>query len=126
MRAPRGLSLAELLVGLALFSGALLVVMAIFPTAFGAARQGRELQSAVRLAEREVERMRGLEFDALAGGMATTVVPWTHDGRAGSTVYTVQGAVSEPLLDLKRVEVTVSWTDQESHLVRLVTRVARE
>lgn len=111
--------------GLALFSGALLVLLALFPTAFQAAQDGRQMQVAVRLAERELERARARAFDDLAAGVASVEVPWTHDGQTGTTVYTVQSLVSEPALDLKRVEVTVSWTDRRSHVVRLVTQFAR-
>lgn len=113
------------MVALALFSGALLVIMALFPTASAAAHQGRDLQVAVRMAESEVERLQAGGYDALASGITSVPVPWTQDGVAGETMYTVQITVTEPLLDLKRLEVAVSWIDDQVHLVRLETLVAR-
>lgn len=125
VRRRTGLSLAEVLIALALFSGALLVIMALFPTASAAAHQGRDLLVAVRLAESEIQRLRSGDFEALASALATVETPWTQQGVAGSTVFTVQVTVAEPAVDLKSLEVAVSWADEAPHLVRLETLVAR-
>lgn len=124
----RGLSLLELMVALAVFAVAFLMLLAVFPTAARAVRQGEDRMVATFLAERRLEELRAADFDTVVDGFAEVPVESSNAGVANLVTYTVQTDVEnvagfEP--DLKSVRVVVSWNGERARWVEVTTYVAR-
>jgi len=120
-KSPRGISLLEVLVGLAVFATAFLLCLGVFPTAAQAVAQARAWSQATRLAEAELERVRAQPFEDIASGVTTASGAATVAGRSHAEAYTIQTTVTEPETGLKRIHVLVSWNGATTHYVRLET-----
>lgn len=124
----RGLSLLELMIALAVFAVAFLMLLAVFPTAARAVRQGEDRMVATFLAERRLEELRAADFDTLVDAFEEVPVDSSNAGIANLVTYTVQTDVEnvpgfEP--DLKSVRVVVSWNGERARWVEVTTYVAR-
>lgn len=122
---PRGVSMLEVLVGLAVFVTAFLMCLGVFPTAAKAVAQARAQAQATRLAEAELERLASLPFDDVISGLRTVSGgAVTVAGRSVPQEFSIQTTVSQPETDLKRVHVLVSWSAQLTHYVRMESYLA--
>lgn len=120
-RDRRGISILEVLIGLAVFATAFLMCLGVFPTAARAVTQARSQAQATRLAEAELERLMGLPFVDVASGLRTEVGQATVAGRSVPVSFTVQTTVTDVDTDLKDLHVLVSWSSDSTHYVRLET-----
>lgn len=118
-RGAEGFSLLEILILSASLIPVLLILISLFPYAYGLNGQARALATAQELAQTELERLRAAEFDALApsaskqGDFAVAVTLVNHPP--------VQNPVRQ-----KRATVTVSWGREKSLQVQtLLFRWAR-
>lgn len=122
----RGFSLLELMVALIVLSIGVLAVARLFPAGTHGQTQDRMQSTASYLAQEELERLGGLDFDDTqlsigrhpAGGATTACGPNDHWSRW----YEV-AAVEPPLDDLKRVTVHVTWASAGGRAIVLSTYV---
>ncbi len=124
-RPVSGLSLLELLVAVAVFAVAFVMLLTAFPTAARAVRQGQEYINATFLAERCLEQVRSQAYDDVVDGTYTVQVTTNNQGVELKQDFSVQTLVSEPQTNLKRVRVLVSWTGERARHVEVFTDVAR-
>lgn len=117
----RGISILEVLIGLAVFSTAFLMCLGIFPTAARAVTQARSQAQATRIAEAEMERLMSLPYADLANSLATVQGQATIAGRDVPVTFSVQTTATDVHSDLKRLHVLVSWSSDITHYVRLET-----
>jgi prepilin-type N-terminal cleavage/methylation domain-containing protein len=104
----RGFSLVELLIALALLSAVALGLSTTLITTHRALTASGKRMQAVQLAAEGLEQLRAGQLpggERLAGDFerSASVTPW--GGHAG----------------LRRLEVTVSWNDGDTHTLQLVT-----
>lgn len=126
MRRPTGLSLLEVVVGLGIFSVAILMVLGLFPMGLRAVDQGRGALLATHLAERELERVRETAFEDIESYTGEVTVSGVSGGADSATRFTYQVTVTPVYDDLLDVMAQVNWFDGGlAHYVRLETRVAR-
>ena len=118
-RPPRGLSLLEVMIGLAVYSTAFLMCLGVFPTAARAVAQARSEAHATRLAEEELEHLARLPFDDVVSGVRTARSPATPGDREEPVAFTVQTTVTPMNPDLKDLLVLVSWSTDQTHHLRL-------
>ncbi len=102
----RGASLAEAMVAVGLFAIALAAVGSFLVTHIRRAAWSYQRTYAYALAEQELEAMRALDYDQMAGGSRTAML--------GNTTFTVTTTVlnNSPAPQVKTVSVNVSWADQ--------------
>lgn len=121
----RGLSLLELMIALAVFAVAFLMLLSVFPTAARAVRQGEDRMVATFLADRRLEELRAADFDLLTPSFQGVDVESINAGVSSAMNYTVQTNVTELEPDLKRLRVVVSWNGERARWVEVTTDVAR-
>lgn len=124
-RPVSGLSLLELLVAVAVFAVAFVMLLTAFPTAARAVRQGQDYINATFLAERCLEQVRSQAYDDVVDGTYTVQVTTNNQGVELKQDFSVQTLVSEPQTNLKRVRVLVSWSGERARHVEVFTDVAR-
>lgn len=142
-RRARGFSLVELMIGLAIFSTSLLMILGIFPTSSRSIQQARTILLGTHVAEQLVEQYgRGLPFSQVVNRTSGANDPVTGtplspinlistvNGTQRVITFNWQIVVTTVNADLKDVRCQVSWldTDQAStslvRYVNLSTRVA--
>lgn len=128
-RLQSGISLLELVIAVAVFAVAFLMLLTAFPTAARAIHQGDQYLVATFLAERRLEEIRSLDFDSVvetgADPGGAVAVPTSNQGVASNLEYSIQTKVQELEPNLKRVRVVVSWTADRARYVEVLTDVAR-
>lgn len=107
---PRGFSLAEAMVAVALFAVAFLLLVGAFPRAAEVLLQARGYMVASHLAEQEMARLSALPFSEIASGTSSVAMSSAQRGTPQLVTYTVQTVVTPLPLDLKKVQVVVSWS----------------
>ncbi|MBI3924638.1 MAG: prepilin-type N-terminal cleavage/methylation domain-containing protein [Armatimonadetes bacterium] len=111
----RGISLAEVLIALAIFAVAFLFVLGIFPVSADSIRQARELNLAVHLAEQKVESSRAQAFDSVVSNGGSEWLTMVNNGAQQEMEFVYQVLVTdEPPVDpeLKNIVISVSWTSE--------------
>jgi len=123
----RGTTLAELMVALVVLSIGILAVARLFPSGSSTQTQARMTNTANYYVQEKLEQLRGLSWaDAdLAAGRH----PASGNESLGTTgqwqrFYEVT-AMAAPLTNLKRVDVTVSWSFHGDRSVSSTTYVRR-
>lgn len=117
----RGISILEVLIGLAVFATAFLMCLGVFPTAARAVTQARSQAQATRIAEAEMERLMGVPYADLENSLVTVQGQATVAGRVVPVTFSVQTTATDVHSDLKRLHVLVSWSSDITHYVRLET-----
>lgn len=107
----------------AIFAATFVMLMAVFPTAARAVRQGEEYLVGTFLAERRLEEIRAMPYDNLVSDYTTVAVASTQTGIQQSTTYGVQTEVTDQSPGLKRVRILVSWTRDRARHVEVLTDV---
>lgn len=102
-----GFTLVEALAAVALFALAAAAIGVLATSSMLHTARNRHATTAAMLAQEQVEALRGLRYDDIAGGTDTVTVA----GRA----YTVATDVEDdtPAAGMKRIGVSVSWTGPE-------------
>lgn len=121
MKQNRGLSLLEVVIGLSLLGGAVLVAMGLFPTAYSSLVQARETSVATQFARGLLDRCRSHAFHSLQSIPETPMtVKATVDGQAVQTemLYKLDLITPPPSLASQKnlyceATVTVSWSTQQ-------------
>jgi type II secretory pathway pseudopilin PulG len=103
-RRQRGFSLAEVLGAMTLFALVASAIGAIAATSMRHTAQNRHATVAAMLAQRELEDLRGLDYDDVVSRASTS----TEEGLA----YAIDTVVLDdtPAAGMKRITVGVSWT----------------
>lgn len=110
----RGSLLIEILIGLAVFAGGVLLALSVFPTSGRALEQSENRTLAINLARRVLESQRALTFDGVALGLqADQTVKLTGVSKGATTnqefIYAVDVTEPTPGRKLKSVRVEVRW-----------------
>lgn len=116
----RGSLLIEILIGLAVFAGGVLLALSVFPTSGRALEQSENRTLAINLARRVLESQRALTYDGIAlGQQADQTVKLTGVSNGATTnqdfIYTVDVTEPAPGRKLKSVRVEVRWSHGSSH-----------
>lgn len=104
-----GFTLVELLITIAVIGIASVGIASLFYNVQYTQRQSRYVDAATRAAQREVEVLRNNSYNNLQAGQTITFTDQLPESLPGNKSGTVN--VSEPTAGLKRVDVTVSYTD---------------
>lgn len=106
-RRARGFTLVETLAAMALFAIVAAAVSSLSVSATRRAMQNRHAMSAAFLAQQQMEHVRGLDYANIANDSSTITM-------AGQS-FTVATAVTAdaPVVNVKTVVITVSWTGPE-------------
>lgn len=115
------MNLIEVLIAMAIFATALLVIVGLFPTAARAVRQAQTITVATDLASQRMEEALATPFDQVTDSLTTVSMASRSAGQPAALDYTVQTLVSRPQTDLERIEVLVGWTTDTARMVRLQT-----
>lgn len=121
-----GVSLVELMLGLAIFSTAVLMILGIFPTSARSIQQARTVLLGTHVANVVLEQYtRALPFDQVVNrtsgandpitGVSNPAIPLVSNVNGSQRVVTFhwQIAVTSVTSDLKGVRCQVSWVDTE-------------
>lgn len=100
-----GLSLAEIILCLALIVGALVLMAGVFPFSYNADQKAWKQNSAQRIASSTVERLRAQDFETLAGSFAIVEVEQVPF----EVTVTVADSTPPPVKS-KDVLCEVAWT----------------
>lgn len=136
----RGAGLIDVMLTIFLLGVVGLIFSATFPTAFSCSKQAQEYKVATAIAEQKMEEMRGISYESMTQPLL--INRGTIDASSSTTAYSFtevnhvdtqlpQGAgvlyVTELAGDVKKLEITVSWTGASAdkrRSVRLTTLVA--
>ncbi|EAT14237.1 prepilin-type N-terminal cleavage/methylation domain-containing protein [Desulfuromonas acetoxidans] len=124
LKAEHGFSLIELMIALLILAVGLLSLAGLQGVAIEGNRQGNLISQATALAENRIERIQSEDYDAVNDVTFPAV-----DNGIGINGYFDRTTLIEndvPLVGLKRITVTVSWSDGEVHQVELRTIVSNE
>jgi len=115
----RAFTLLEMLVCGFLVSCTLLAVAGLLAGSARAWRQAGLQEQAGQVAQKELEAARSTPFSQLTPGR-TVLTPVTLEGTEYRGVREILADPATPVQHLKRVVITVSWTDRsrEGHLLR--------
>lgn len=105
----KGFTIVELLVAIIIIGITTASISSLFISIQNVQRKTSYLDSATRSAQREVESLRNDNYASLTAGQTinfTSELPTSLPSNRSGTVV-----VSEPSADIKRVDVTVSYTD---------------
>ncbi|MEJ2200711.1 MAG: prepilin-type N-terminal cleavage/methylation domain-containing protein [Desulfuromonadaceae bacterium] len=117
----KGFSLIELLVAVTILAIGLLAVAGLQATAIQGNTHGNTISQATTLAEDQLETIRNMAYDDIVFASNPYV-----ENNVGGSIFTRETLieVDTPMIDLKRVTVTVKWNTKRSHQVVLRTIVA--
>ena len=124
----RGASMVELMVALVVLALGILAVGQLFPAGSQSQVRGKMMTSANLYAQQKVEQLRPLSWNDAAlslgrhpGGSATESL---GDHGSWQRFYNVE-LMAQPLQDLKKITVTVTWTFSGPRSVTATTYVRR-
>lgn len=124
----RGLTVVEVLVAVAIFASAIVVLLAVFPMSTRAARQSQAQLVATHLVQRELEISRNYGFDQLQSRTPPALsISKDHNGVEVTIEYQLQVLVEETRPGLKHVKVEAIWfaPDENERRFSLETDVAK-
>jgi len=103
----RGFTLVETLAAMTLFALAAAAISSMAVTATRRTTENRHAMSAAFIAQREMEHLRGLDYASLVSESLSVPL--------GGQTFTVNSVVTPdaPVLNVKTVVVTVTWTGPE-------------
>lgn len=103
----QGFTMVELVLTIVAFGFISIAVWELFSSIQDVQRRAGYLETATRAAQQEVESLRNNNYNLLTNGQNLAfAVPATLPGPRSGTA-----AISEPITGIKRVDVTVSYTD---------------
>lgn len=107
-RRPRGFTLVETLAAMTLFAIVAAAISSMAATAIRRTSENKHAMAAAFIAQRQMEHVRGLEYDDIQTGTETVALA---PGENYSVATDVQA--DQPIANVKTVTVTVSWTGPE-------------
>ena len=110
----KGFTLIEVLVALGIFGVALVSLPPLLMTTVKANGQARRMTTATSLAQDKLEAIRNTPYAAVTSGQDQVVESGT-----ASTYLRNWTVTTGPTATTKKVTVTVSWVDTNSHQVQL-------
>lgn len=108
----RGFTLTELLIALFVLSVVLLALSTMVYSVMRATTQSKGMAAATTLAQDRMERLKNINFGALASGSNSTTL--------GNIAYNCDWNIGASG-NIKTITVTVSWTDRVSHSISLTS-----
>jgi Tfp pilus assembly protein PilV len=124
----RGASMVELMVALVVLALGILAVGQLFPAGSQSQVRGKLMTSANLYAQQKIEQLRPLSFNDAAldigrhpAGIATESL---GDHGTWQRFYNVE-QMAQPLQDMKKITVTVTWTYSGSRTATATTYVRR-
>ena len=119
-RRQRAFSLVDMMLGLAIFSAAILVTLALFPSSGMALRKSRMKLMATHVAQYQMEQVIRQSFASIASSTPSAVTLTTVTNKSRDVVaYNSQITVTSVSATVKDVVCVVTWT--ESGVQRNVT-----
>lgn len=132
VKGRRGVSLLEVLVGLAIFSTVFVILLSLFPVGADSVRLARETNLGSHLAEELLEQIQAQDFDNVTStAFPAEQIPITTVNNDESSTLTFERQAlitNEPAEspEIKNVVVSVTWTsDSVLHSLRLETDLVR-
>lgn len=125
IRRDEGFTLVEVLVATGIFAIAVFAITGFYLTAASHGLIGRSETAGALLAEQRIEFLRSKSYGSLAGFAATETVDELGTPTPGGR-YTRVTAVTTPYLGtsrLTKLDVTVSWVDQDQARTITLTTV---
>jgi prepilin-type N-terminal cleavage/methylation domain-containing protein len=110
-RAAHGFSLIELLLGLAIFTTAFLMILGVFPTSVRSIHQGRGIMLGTHLAQKHLEATLSQSFSTMGNSSQTESIISVVNGNMQVLTFNCQVLVTDVTADLKNVRCQVSWID---------------
>lgn len=124
---PRGLTVIEIMIAVAVFAVAIVTIIGVYPVSARAARQAQGHLVATNLAEKELEFSRAMDYDAIETRSEQYLMEFESNGARTQIDFTTEVEVQEPRTGLKQIVVTVNYlgTDNFRRSLRMETYVAR-
>lgn len=110
-RTVRGMSLVEVLVAFGVLTLAATVSLQVLSSTRRGHSRSEARNSAAFVARSLLDQARSAPFDTLAGSSGVVTVPGIRDGQAFQRTYNQTTSVVDQGNDLKRVWVSVSWSE---------------
>jgi prepilin-type N-terminal cleavage/methylation domain len=126
-RRERGTTIAELMIALVILSIGILAVAQLFPAGTGTQVQSRMANTANYYTQEKLEQLRTVSWtdaDLAVGRHPATGTEALGDAGQWQRFYEVD-AMTAPLANLKKVEVTVQWSHRGIRSVTSTTYVRR-
>lgn len=127
IRNQRGFTMVEMMIALVLFGVGMMALAQVLPNGLSVRDKARRMSVATSMAQEEIERLRDLPYNHqdLAGGTHTDPDNPVDDAYRRS--WEVQA--DNPVIDMKRVAVTVSFptasADSQAVVTTLIARGVR-
>ena len=120
----RGVSLIELMVALVVVSVGVLSVFQLFPVGMRSQSNDRVFSKATHFAQQELERLSGLAYGDVDLTIGTHPLGSPESIAGGFQRSYVVSTLDEPLENVKKVDVTVTWSGgaKSTHAVTYVRR----
>jgi len=117
----KGFSLIEMLIAVTILAVGLLAVAGLQVTAIQGNSQGSSISQATTLAEDRIEAIRNMDYAAISFASNPDI-----ETNVDGTRYTRETLVEvdTPMVDLKKITVTVRWETNRPHQIVLRTIVA--
>ncbi len=110
-RTVRGMSLVEVLVAFGVLTLAATVSLQVLSTTRRGHGHSEARNSAAFVARSLLDQARAAPFDTLAGSSGAVTVPGVRDGQTLQRTYNQTTSVVDQGQDLKRVWVSVTWSE---------------
>jgi prepilin-type N-terminal cleavage/methylation domain-containing protein len=121
---PRGFSLVELVISLAILTVGLVGAMRVFPVGLRVSQRAEARSRAVMVAQRTLELMKIAPWETLREGEETTEA---EGFTVTTSIRAPEGELAEAAERVKRVEVAVSWIrGGKPQAVRVLTYLRRQ
>ena len=112
-----GFTLIEILIAMGIFTAAILGVAISTTSVIKANQSSYSTTIAINLAQDKLEELKALPASLASGGPVTDTI----NGETFSRSWTVTS--DSPITGMKRIDVTVTWTDYGSHSITLRSAV---
>lgn len=120
----RGVSLVELMVALVVVSIGILSVFQLFPIGMRSQSNDRVFSKGTHYAQQELERLSGLAYGDVDLAIGTHPPGSPESITGGFQRSYVVSALDEPLENMKKIDVTVTWSGgaKSTHAITYVRR----
>ena len=117
LRSESGFTLIEIMIAIAILAIGILGLMAMQLTAAKSNTQARKVTESAAWAADEFERLLLVDYDDLAAGATTPPESMLNDAAIPADTYrgpysvTYNVTEDDPIVNVKRIDVTVAWND---------------
>jgi len=106
-RGSEGFSLIEVMIAMVILGIMLMTLISVFVYGYNVIARAKQLAAATQICQSEIERIRGLSFDALSGLSSTFTDPKMSSLINGQGVRVVEAGAGS---DILKLTVSVAWT----------------